>query len=301
MKMLAVLLLLLASTAFAAEFDNVTIDNQLTLSNLTPGSIPFVGVGGAIVEDNVNFKWVTATGQMHITQPEIMAALPALTITVDVGGLHGNGGHIAIDGNPGGGGTIYRTDGGLNKSQLQLYGGDLTGTTGGGVYINGNNSTEGDAGGIQTTFGLTTSTFQLVDQTQSINLFTFDNYGVETVQQATTPANPPATQNSLYFKSDDNFYVKSSSGVERQVSFVGPVPYVHTVTGTDISNGGFTLSYTPSNTQSVLVDVVSGCRQINGLDYVVGSPNAANFVSWAGLGLSTLLISGDKILISYSN
>lgn len=80
-----------------------------------------------------------------------------------------------------------------------------------------------------------------------------------------------------------------------------PTPYIYTVTGTDITNGGFTLSYTPNNPQRILIEAVSGCRQFYGLDYVVGSPNAANFVSWAGLGLSALLISGDKLLITYSN
>jgi hypothetical protein len=135
--------------------------------------------GTILTQDNSNFTWTDSTYTLNITQPSSLATLESvLVITSDPAGSKGHGNHIEIAGNPGGGGTIFRTDGGLNKSVLQLYGGDSTGTTGGALYLNGNNSTGGDAGGVQSTFGLSTSTFDMYDNTQSILLFQVNNSGV---------------------------------------------------------------------------------------------------------------------------
>lgn len=144
----------------------------------TTGSILYSN-GTIITQDNVNLNWNDTVKTFTVIQPSSVATLnTVLYVESDPAGVHGHGNHIEIAGNPGGGGTIFRTDGGLNKSVLQLYGGDYTGTTGGGLYLNGNNSTSGDAGGVQTTFGLSTSTFDMYDYTQSILLFQVNNTGV---------------------------------------------------------------------------------------------------------------------------
>jgi hypothetical protein len=146
----------------------------------TAGSVIFAGTGGTnLTQDNANFNWNDSTYTLSITQPSSYSSLSSvLVITSDPSGTHGHGKFLEIAGNPGGGGTIFRTDGGLNKSWLQLYGGDYSGTESGGLYINGNNSTDGDAGGIQTTFGLASSTFDMYDYTQSILLFQVNNSGL---------------------------------------------------------------------------------------------------------------------------
>lgn len=155
-----------------------TLSSSGASGPFTAGSIIFSN-GTKLTQDNANLFWDETNKTLEIAQPSIAGSpVPVVTITSDVTGSHGHGLHLEINGNPGGGGTIYRTDGGLNDSWLQLYGGDSSGTNSGGLYINGNNSTGGDAGGVQTTFGLTSSSFQMYDNTQSVLLFQLNNSGV---------------------------------------------------------------------------------------------------------------------------
>lgn len=80
----------------------------------------------------------------------------------------------------------------------------------------------------------------------------------------------------------------------------GPAPYVYTITGADITNKGLTLAYTPTDSARILIDLQGGSRQFPGLDYSVGSPDPDDFLSWDGLGLESIIQSGDKVLITYS-
>lgn len=82
-------------------------------------------------------------------------------------------------------------------------------------------------------------------------------------------------------------------------SSTNPAPYVYTVIPLDITNKGFTLGYTPADPARVMVNIYQGTQQFPGLDYVVGSPYADDFLSWNGLGLETIVQSGDKLLITY--
>lgn len=132
-------------------------------SSFALGSIVYSN-GTALTENNANLNWNDADGSLTIVQPSTVLTLNnVLTVTSDPSGSHGHGNHIAIDGNPSGGGTIFRTDGGLNSSWLQLYGGDSSGANSGQIYINGNNSTDGDAGGVQLVVGLVGAAFQILD------------------------------------------------------------------------------------------------------------------------------------------
>ena len=138
-----------------------------------PGTISNNGIaaGAVLYSDGTNitgdgaaFYWNDTTNTLVITQGEgIGAAYTALKVRTDAGGDHGYGAHIEIAGNPGGGGTIWRTDGGDNKSWLQIYGGDYSGTSGGQLYLNGIFSTDGDGGGVQVATAITGASFQVLD------------------------------------------------------------------------------------------------------------------------------------------
>lgn len=82
-------------------------------------------------------------------------------------------------------------------------------------------------------------------------------------------------------------------------SSTNPAPYVYTVTALDITNKGFTLGYTPADPARVMINVYGGAQQFPELDYTVGDPYADDFLSWASLGLETIIEEGDKLLITY--
>ncbi len=128
-----------------------------------PQGVPGEGISGhvtataVIYSNGVNltgdaseFAFVDATSSLTITKPSTQTSLSTLLrLNSDPSGAHGFGAHLSIAGNPGGGGTIYRDDGGLYDSWLQLYGGGYDGNSGGQIYINGIHSGGGDAGGVQ--------------------------------------------------------------------------------------------------------------------------------------------------------
>jgi hypothetical protein len=159
--------------------------------SFTPGSVIFAGATGALAQDNSNFFWDDTNHGLKIEKPSSDASSSTvLTVTSDPSGTHGFGHNIAIDGNPGGGGWIFRTDGGLNKSWIEILGGPTDdGTTGGQIYVNGVNSTDGDAGGVQFGLGYSGSgplpQYDFYDYTVSSLLFSISNAGVVNVPQIT--------------------------------------------------------------------------------------------------------------------
>jgi hypothetical protein len=143
------------------------------------GANSFTGATGAVifsngselVGDSTNFNWNDANGALLVNQPSSVSSLnTVLKVISDPSGAHGHGAHLEIAGNPAGGGTIFRTDGGFNNSALQIYGGDYSGTQGGSLYLNGNNSTSGDAGGAQFVLGLASNicAFQVLDPSDNV-------------------------------------------------------------------------------------------------------------------------------------
>lgn len=157
-------------------------NSKFSLPSLSAGSILFSD-GATISQDNSNLNWSDLNGQMTIVQPSsVSGAYPTLLVTQDPGGSHGHGRMIDVDGNPGGGGWIYRTDGGSNRSWIEILGGsDDSGATGGQIYVNGVNSTGGDAGGVQFGLGYSGSgalpEYDFYDYTISNDLFTILNSG----------------------------------------------------------------------------------------------------------------------------
>lgn len=142
------------------------------------GSIPVIANtavvysnGSTITGDATEFTFNDALTNLTVTKPSAQATISTLlTLDSDPSGTHGFGAHLEIAGNPGGGGTIFRTDGGLNKSVLQIYGGGYDGTSGGQIYVNGNNSTSGDAGGVQIATGQTGASIQLLNTAYGVLL-----------------------------------------------------------------------------------------------------------------------------------
>lgn len=83
---------------------------------------------------------------------------------------------------------------------------------------------------------------------------------------------------------EDNLPVMLSSGT---ISYE--------VTSTDISYGFMNLTGIPNSPSTVRVDVSGGCAQQNGVDFTV----SGTILSWAGLGMATVISAGDIIIISF--
>jgi hypothetical protein len=83
---------------------------------------------------------------------------------------------------------------------------------------------------------------------------------------------------------EDNLPVMLSSGT---ISY--------TVTSTDITYGFINLTGIPNSPSTVRVDVSGGCSQQNGVDFTV----SGTILSWAGLGMATVISAGDVIIISF--
>lgn len=148
-------------------------------TSFAAGSVIFSN-GTALTEDNANLNWNDANGTFSVMQPStVLTEQPVVVITSDPSGAHGHGDHLRLAGNPAGGATISRDDGGSNLSFIQITGGDYSLTGGGTIYLNGNNSTEsGLPGGVQFTLGVSSASYQMYDNTQSILLFQVNNAGV---------------------------------------------------------------------------------------------------------------------------
>ena len=69
-----------------------------------------------------------------------------------------------------------------------------------------------------------------------------------------------------------------------------------TLTGADITNKTVTLSQTPTTLALTRLIVITGLEQDYGTDFTVSGTT----LSWNGLGLESLLASGDKLVIVYN-
>lgn len=68
-----------------------------------------------------------------------------------------------------------------------------------------------------------------------------------------------------------------------------------TLTPTDISNGFVTLSQAPTVPTSTALTVIDGPLQDYGADFTV----SGSTVSWSGLFLDGVLVSGDQLIIQF--
>ena len=111
-------------------------------------------------------NWNHAHASLSITQPVTVGTpYTVMQLTSGATGAHGYGAHLELAGNPGGGATIFRTDGGHQNSWIQMCGGNATCATGGQIYANGNNvnSQHGPPGSVQIASGHVNSAIQFMD------------------------------------------------------------------------------------------------------------------------------------------
>ncbi len=71
---------------------------------------------------------------------------------------------------------------------------------------------------------------------------------------------------------------------------------VFTLSPTDISNEYVTLSQIPPDPTLTVLNVIDGTVQEYSLDYTITSTQ----LSWSGLGLASLLVAGDRLIIQCS-
>jgi hypothetical protein len=131
---------------------------------IPPTSVAFGDSSSHVTGDATQLSWNESNPSLTVTLPSSNPTLSALLVlNSDPSGDHGFGSHISLKGNPAGGATISRDDGGANNSFVQIYGGDYSGTTGGQIYLNGNNSSEsGDPGAVQVAMGMNGTNIQLL-------------------------------------------------------------------------------------------------------------------------------------------
>jgi hypothetical protein len=113
---------------------------------------------------------------------------------------------------------------------------------------------------------------------------------------ATPPISP--TNGDMYYDSVTNTAQVFQNGTWQAI--VGAVAsyFVNkfTLTPTDISNKFITLTGTPTSLSDTILDIVGGITQDYSVDFVV----TGNQLSWNGLGLDGILVSGDKLIIQFN-
>jgi hypothetical protein len=168
-------------TSMSAGIIQSDLAGNLTAASFTAGSIPFANSSSTLEQDNAHLSWNDSTHNLHVWKPSMPHAdTPVMTLTIDEGGVYNDHIGLALDGNPGEGFTIIRTENtGIPRGWTEISGG-YDDYTGGVLYLNGNLSTGGDAGGIQTTFGTSTAYFQILNSNQNDKVFSVDNYGTTT-------------------------------------------------------------------------------------------------------------------------
>ena len=219
-------------------------------SSFSSGSVIYSN-GTILTQDNANFNWNDTNYTLAITQPSTLATLESvLIVTSDPSGSHGHGNHIQIAGNPNGGGTIFRTGTVANDSWIQITGGDHTTTGGGTIYLNGNAASESGAEGcVQTTFGLSTSSFQMYDYTQSSLLFQLNNAGILQLPNlnANSALSTDASHNVTAIASATAGYVLTSNGAGSAPTFQATSSGSITIDSDNGSATGSTITFTAVN------------------------------------------------------
>ena len=94
-------------------------------------------------------------------------------------------------------------------------------------------------------------------------------------------------------------YVAAQVG---SVSVPAAAEDAHTVTGTDITNGYFDLSFAAKNTACIELIPVGGITQQKVIDYSIsltGGAGGVTRITWSALGLASVIAAGDVIIVDY--
>ncbi len=89
-----------------------------------------------------------------------------------------------------------------------------------------------------------------------------------------------------------------TTGAAAPISLTTGAVYVdeHQVTAGEITAKEFTLTNTPVSASTVALFYVGGSVQLKTIDYIV---TGGNKINWSGLGLESLLIAGDYLVVTY--
>jgi len=75
---------------------------------------------------------------------------------------------------------------------------------------------------------------------------------------------------------------------------------VRTLSGVDITNKYVILTEAPANKNFTRLWVLDGPQQEYGVDFQVTTDDGGKRLSWDGLGLESLLLAGDKLIVTYN-
>ena len=99
--------------------------------------------------------------------------------------------------------------------------------------------------------------------------------------------------------SNDNYAVVVSPGIPVAIPGSGGAQTgfreVFTLTNTELTNKGLTLSNTPNPANKVTITVQGGVTQFYNVDFTVSGDQ----ISWDSLSLELYLVTGDKIIVDY--
>ena len=87
-----------------------------------------------------------------------------------------------------------------------------------------------------------------------------------------------------------------SSGAGGGIAADKTVTEIFTLSAGDITAKQITLTNTPTDNSLVRMVVIDGVEQENGADFSVSGTT----VSWNGLGLDGILITGDKLIFGFN-
>lgn len=76
--------------------------------------------------------------------------------------------------------------------------------------------------------------------------------------------------------------------------------FLITLNSTDITNQYVVLTEAPTIKAKTRLSVGGGIEQIYGVDFVVTVDDSNKRLSWSGLGLQSLLVSGDILIVEYN-
>lgn len=90
----------------------------------------------------------------------------------------------------------------------------------------------------------------------------------------------------------------TTDGVNTSWASIGSTNVVveyHTISAPEAAAKQFTLSNTPTIANEALVDIISGCSQIFGVDFTIST----NVFDWNGLALDGIIGAGDIVRLNY--
>jgi len=119
-------------------------------------------------------------------------------------------------------------------------------------------------------------------------------------EQSSSPSTPDAGDKKFYAKDDGKIYTLDDTGSEVELGAGGGSGNYNvdkfTLDAGDITAKGVTLTGTPTNLTTTRLVVIGGIEQ----DYTVDFSVTGTALTWNGLGLESLLVSTDKIVVIYN-